>query len=178
MARPLRVPAVPHYLALMREQLGITQAQLASVLGVARQFITQVEAGQRVLPPAAGQLVAWLGKVLAATDPPLPPADPAPLQARAEAIAYEILQLGRRLTRGQARATRAARWLHAAPKLLAVLPPAATRQRLWLAATTAEAEAALEGEGSPALHRLLVARLAGLRAEAAALTAGLEAEKA
>jgi len=150
MPRSIRVPAVPHYLALMRQQLGLTQAQLAGALGLSRQFIIQVEAGQRVLPGAAGLGVWWLGegmRMAALAEPTAFPTDPAPLQARAAAIAYETLQLTRRLARGRARAARAAAWLWAAPVLLANLPPAATRQRLWLAATTAEAEAALEGGG-------------------------------
>lgn len=175
MPRPLRVPAVPHYLALIRVGLGLTQAQIAQVLGVSRQFVTQIEAGQRVLPPAAGIVLAWLTQALPPPGPPAPPgplapaAEAAPLQARAAAVAYELQQLLRRLARGQARAGRAADWLRAAPLLLATLPTEAEGPRLWVAATTAEAEEALEGEGSPARHRLLAARLAGLQAEAAAL---------
>jgi len=179
MPRSIRVPAIPHYLALMRQQLGLTQAQLAGALGLSRQFITQVEAGQRVLPGVAGLGIGWLGegmRLATLVEPPALPTDPAPLQARAAAIAYEILQLTRRLARGRARADRATAWLRAAPALLAALPPQARRQQLWLAATSTEAEAALEGEGSPALHRLLAARLAGLQAEAAALATDLVSE--
>ena len=172
MARPLRISRVPHYLALVRAGLGLTQTQLATVLGVSRQFITQVEASQRPLPLAAGHRLHWLTQALpTAPLPPAPVADAAPLRARAAAVAYEVGQLSRRLARGQERAARAVRWLRAAPQLLATLPPAAEGERQWIAAITAEAEAALLGEGSPARHQLLAARLAGLQAEAAALAA-------
>ncbi|MCB2409574.1 helix-turn-helix transcriptional regulator [Hymenobacter lucidus] len=183
MARPLRTTTVPHYLALIRAGLGLTQQQLAGALGVSRHLVTKIEAGQRVLPPSGGIILSWLAQALPPPGPPAPldlltAAEAAPLRARAAAVAYEIRQLTRRLERGQARASRATDWLRAAPKLLASLPAEeAVRHRLWLGATTAEAEAALEGEGSPALHRLLAARLAGLQAEAAAL-AGYLAEKA
>ncbi|MBG8552477.1 helix-turn-helix transcriptional regulator [Hymenobacter guriensis] len=178
MPRSLRVTAVPHYLSLIRTGLGLTQEQLAGALGVSRHLVTKIEANQRVLPPAAGLIVAWLAQALPVPGPPVPaapllPAGLAPLQTRATAVAYEAEQLARRLARGQARAARAFDWLRAAPKLLATLPPEAERQRLWVAAVTAEAEGALEGEGSPAQHRLMAARLAGLRAEAAALAAYL-----
>jgi len=185
MPRPLRVPAVPHYLALIRAGLGLTQAQLAGVLGVSRPLITQIEAGHRTLPAAAGEVLAWLVQGLPPAIPPallppsaLAPTDPAPLRARAAAVAYELGRLSQQLDRGQARARRALDWLRAVPKLLAMLPTTGSEgPRLWVAAMTAEAEAALEGEGSAARHRLLEARLAGLRAEAAVL-AGQLAEPA
>lgn len=184
MPRPLRVSPVPHYLALVRAGLGLTQAQLAGVLGVSRQFITRVEAGERPLPAGAGEALAWLARGLPSAptpdsagpeaEPPAPdPAEAALLPARAEALAYEVGQLSRRLARGQARARRAHDWLRAVPVLEAALPAGAERSRLWLAATTADAEAALEGAGRPTLHRLLAARLVGLRAEAEALAAEL-----
>ncbi|UOQ74282.1 helix-turn-helix transcriptional regulator [Hymenobacter cellulosilyticus] len=134
MARPMRVATTPHYLALIRAGLGLTQEQLAGALGVSRHLVTKIEAGQRVLPPAAGIILAWLTQALPLPGPPAPPAPLAatellPLQARAAAVQYEIQQLTRRLERGQARAQRALNWLRAAPKLLATLPrmmPSAT----------------------------------------------------
>ncbi|MCB2379619.1 helix-turn-helix domain-containing protein [Hymenobacter sp. BT635] len=180
MPRPLRTTTVPHYLALIRAGLGLTQEQLAGALGVSRHLVTKIEAGQRVLPASAGIILSWLTQALPTLGPPAAPgpllsAEAEPLHKRAAAVASELQQLTRRLERGQARARRALDWLQAAPKLLATLPPEAERQRQWVAATTAEAQGALEGEGSPVLHRLLMARLAGLRAEAAAL-AGYLAE--
>ncbi|PJJ58861.1 helix-turn-helix transcriptional regulator [Hymenobacter chitinivorans] len=170
----------PHYLAVIRAGLGLTQAQLAGALGVSRHLVTKIEAGQRVLPAAAGIILAWLTQALPPPGPPAPlPALSAeqatPLHTRAAAVAHETQQLLRRLERGQARARRALSWLRAAPALLATLPPAeAERHQCWVEATTAEAEQALEGEGSPVLHRLLEARLAGLRAEAAVLAGYLK----
>ncbi|MCC2548036.1 helix-turn-helix domain-containing protein [Hymenobacter sp. BT175] len=184
MPRSLRVPAVPHYLVLVRAGLGLTQEQLAGALGVSRGLITKVEAGQRTLPARAAHTLAWLAQALPPALPPSPFAPPtatpplsadeqAVLQDRAGAVAYEIRQLTRRLERGQARTRRAQDWLRAVPALQATLPADEEGPRLWLAATTAEAEAALEGEGRPVLHRLLTARLTGLQAEAAALATAL-----
>ncbi|WP_167856836.1 helix-turn-helix domain-containing protein [Hymenobacter aquaticus] len=167
-------------MALIRTGLGLTQEQLAGALGVSRHLVTKIEAGQRVLPASAGIILAWLSQALPPPGPPapLPPLSPEQatmLHTRASAVAYETQLLLRRLERGQARAQRALAWLRAVPALRAALPAAdGERQHLWLAATTAEAEQALEGEGSPALHRLLEARLAGLRAEAAALAGYLK----
>jgi transcriptional regulator with XRE-family HTH domain len=179
MPRSLRTATVPHYLALIRAGLGLTQEQLAGALGVSRHLVTKIEGGQRVLPASAGIILSWLAQALPPPGPPAPPVplastETAPLQARAAAVAHEIQQLTRRLERGQARSRRALDWLRAAPKLLEALAPEAERQRLWVAAITAQASGALQGDGSPALHRLLQARLAGLRAEAAALAGYLE----
>ncbi|MFD2785188.1 helix-turn-helix domain-containing protein [Hymenobacter rubripertinctus] len=177
MSRSLRLAAVPHYLALIRDGLGLTQEQLAGALGISRHLVTKIEAGQRVLPASAGQAVLWLtqalptGRLPAPLLLPLPPTGPLP--ARAGAVAYEIQRLSRQLARELVGVRRATNWLRAAPALGATLPPAAERQQLWLAATTAEAEAALATSGSPARQQLLEARLAGLRAEAAALAAYL-----
>jgi hypothetical protein len=138
MPRSLRVPAVPHYLALMRQSLGLTQAQLAGTLGLSRQFITQVEAGERVLLASAGLLIGW-------ERPCTPQPRPGPTFRK--------------------------------PASRRTAPPAGPRRRGCLRDAAADPVAGpcrpghSLAAGSPALHRLLAARLAGLQAEAAALAA-------
>ncbi|TGE23334.1 helix-turn-helix transcriptional regulator [Hymenobacter metallicola] len=169
-----------HYLAVIRTGLGLTQEQLAGALGVSRHLVTKIEAGQRVLPARAGIILTWLTQALPPPGPPTPlPAlnqeQAAPLHTRAAAVAHEMQQLTQRLERGQARTRRALDWLRAVPTLLATLPPdEAERHQLWVTTTTAEAKQALQGDGDPAQHRLLEARLAGLRAEATVLAAYLK----
>jgi hypothetical protein len=111
MPRPIRIPARPHYLAALRKVMGLTQEQLAGALGVSRPLLTRVEAGQRYLPGKAQLPLSWLVQALPPPEPAEPsspvapaapaPAEQAPLQARADAIAHELL-LGRRLSRGRA----------------------------------------------------------------------------
>ena len=143
-------PPVPFSLALLarvRRHYGLSQAELAALLGVTKALVSYLEAGRRALSPAvAGRLVpfeAALPPPDAATEAarlladahaqadyaaPLPPPPPgpvaaAPLAQRHAACQHEARALRERLLVLATQAAVAARWAAALLGLLAALPP-------------------------------------------------------
>ena len=179
-ALPSNTPA-----ATVRAHFGLSQAELAGFLGVSREQLAYVEAGQRGLLPEAERRLRRLVRLLSATEVPvLPavavaPANPAPLRKRLRRCRHLAAQVRYELeTRAIRQQTLTHRQqglaqLHAG--LLAVPPdPAAdpARELSWLAQlpTPPTATGAMV-----TAQALLTARLRGLLAEAAALEETLAA---
>lgn len=134
-------------LAQVRRHYGLSQAELAALLGITKALVSYLEAGRRALSPAvAGRLAPFVAALpptdaataaahlLAAAQAeadyiaPLPPPPPgpfkaAPLARRRAACLHEARALRERLHELAAQAAVAARWAAALPGLLAALPP-------------------------------------------------------
>jgi transcriptional regulator with XRE-family HTH domain len=168
----------------VRARLGISQADLARLLGVGPAHVAHAETGTRPLSAAAWPRLRALEAALRATPAPLPPTDWQPLRRRhAQCIAQVrrlALQLDYRLP-GQASVARTRLGAAAAlPAALAAveaaepLPPRTREDQLGqLSLLLNAAHNAWEDGCGPAPTALLRARLAGLLAEATALSQAL-----
>lgn len=167
-------------LVRVRAHFGLSQAQLGRLLGVSQSQIGQEEANLRPMPSDAYFRLRKLLPLLTAP-PAAPPLDPAPLQLRLAFCRTKALNLEYQLRYELAdRAAVAANCLTAAETLPAAL--AATQQEAPLTARQLrdqqwqlenllmKARHELAERSGPTPTALLRARLAGLRAEAEALT--------
>ncbi|WP_156176259.1 helix-turn-helix domain-containing protein [Hymenobacter terrenus] len=176
-------------LADMRMYFGLSQAELAALLGLRRPLVAQAEAGTRTLP-----LTAWrrLRAVQAASQAAailLPTPDLHPLRIRLAQCLAQAQQMQVRLTYElPPRAAAARARLGAATALPAALataeakdalPPRAREDQLaQLTLLLNGARAEWDERSGPVPAALLRARRAGLLAEADALTAELAALEA
>ena len=190
--------------AAVRAHFGLTQAELGRYLGVRREQVGYVEAGQRGSSPAAERRLLPLGLLLPerpdagpppllAAGPPAPPAAPGPdadaaaLRKRLRRCRHQTAKLRYELENQAARAQAHARRLRGLAQLQAeLLAPAATgaapgpdaeRARRWLAELAANPPP-LPPPPEPTAQALLAARLRGLAAEVAALEELLAASAA
>ncbi|MDO7876995.1 helix-turn-helix transcriptional regulator [Hymenobacter sp. ASUV-10] len=182
-------------LARVRRHYGLSQAELAALLGLSGAQLSRLEAGQQgyspalrerlgpfllALPPAAEASARHLAEAQAEAASLLPPPPPGPVEAgllerRRAACLHEARTLRWRLRHLPAQAAVAARWAQAMPALLADLPPAppeattaeAARLR-YVHAWLATVPLALDA-GQLAEWHLGYARAQALEAEAAAL---------
>ena len=184
---PLVSPSATGLLAEMRAYFGLTQADLAYLLGVGQVPVSQAETGARLLPAHAWvRLRALQAASRAAPPAPLPAPDLQPLHDRRAQCEAQALRLHLRLTHELPPRAAAARARLAAaaalPAALAAahaeepLPPRARDDQLvqltWL---LNGARAEWDDRSGPVPAARLRARLAGLRAEAAALAHELAA---
>jgi hypothetical protein len=179
----------PGLLGAVRQYFGVSQAEVAGLLGVPQPRVAAAEAGTRPLPAAADRRLRALAPLLAAPPGPPPPADWEPVRQRlarcraqaaglAVALAHEV----------PARAAAAAARLHAAETLPAALAATEAAAPLTPAQRQSQAGQLLQllggaaaewhAHSGPAPAALLAARHAGLLAEAAALAQVLAAETA
>jgi transcriptional regulator with XRE-family HTH domain len=167
-------------LSTVRAYFGLAQVELARLLGVDQPQLAKAEAGTRELPAAAHYRLRGLTPLLQAPEPTPPPPDAAALQARRAACLAQARRLQLRLDEElPARAAPALRRLAAAETLPAALlarqPDAPLterqlREQQWqLQQLPVQARHELAERSGPTPTALLRARLAGLRAEAAAL---------
>ncbi|GAA3949888.1 antitoxin Xre-like helix-turn-helix domain-containing protein [Hymenobacter algoricola] len=173
----------------VRAYWGLTQGELGRLLGVSQAQLANDVAGTRPLPPDASYRLRMLGRLLpepGAPEPAPPPPDRAPLEARLIICLDQARRLRFRLSHELPARARPAihRLAHAAslPAALAAtetdapLPPRKLEDRqaeLTLLHNAALTE--LEDRSGPGPVALLRARLAGLLAEAGALTKALAA---
>jgi transcriptional regulator with XRE-family HTH domain len=192
-------PAAPSdsRLARLRRYFGLSQQELAALLGVTPVVMNYLERGRRSPSPAVWERLApFLAVMEAAPEPPTPlaaeapnadpdtpppgPIDPGPLERRRRACLFEARNLRWQLRQLPEQAAVAARWAEALPRLRAALPPPPPADE---APATAEAvrlryvhswletvPLALEPEAL-ALWHLRHQRARALEAEAAALGA-------
>ncbi|MCC2546806.1 helix-turn-helix domain-containing protein [Hymenobacter sp. BT175] len=164
-----------HYSTLqrVRAHFGLTQRDLAGLLGVTRSMVAMDERGKRRLPlPALEKLTPLVlalpgpdGTAPALPAPVLSAADRRTLSARLKELELGICQAREKLARCQARWSQARLWRQALPTLRRALPE---RQQRWLNILEDQAAATLAGEdGTPAL---LALRLDTLRFEATEIT--------
>lgn len=162
--------------AALREQLGLTQAELGDFLGLTRGQVAHVEAGRHLFAPASELLLLRLLHALPAPDTPaappeadptahLAPPDAAPLAARLDYCQHHAARLRRELKALETQLEYARRWQQALPALLA---GADERARPWLLRRQAQATADLDGETAARYH-LLRLRAEALETEAIAL---------
>ncbi|WP_052732706.1 helix-turn-helix domain-containing protein [Hymenobacter terrenus] len=177
----------PGLLGAVRKHFGLSQADVAGLLGVSQPKVNDAEAGTRPLPAPAARRLRALAALLATPPGPPLPVDWAPVaerlaQCRAQA---EVLRV-RLAHEVPARAAAAAARLDAAealPAALAAIEAApltpAQRQGQLGQLLQLQGGAAVEWHthSGPAPAALLAARHAGLLAEAAALAQALAAEK-
>ena len=168
----------------VRDHFGLTQVELARLLGCAQATVARYEAGTRPLPDGAGERL-WALHRLVAAPPAAPPApDPAPLRARLAQCRYQLARLTLLVaTAPPGPAPVAARRLAAAEAVPAALAAASefyplpapylAAQRTQWAMSLNEAELALFPSRRRVADTLQRARLAGLAAEAAFLAAAL-----
>ena len=168
----------------VRHYFGLTQVELARLLGCAQATVARYEAGTRPLPDGAGERLWALYRLVAASPAPPPAPDPAPLRARLAQCRYQLARLTHPVaTAPPESAPVAARRLAAAEAVPAALaaasefyplpaPYLAAQQTQW-AISLNEAEIALFPSPRLVADTLRGARLAGLRAEAAYLAAAL-----
>ena len=135
-------------LARVRRHYGLSQTELAALLGLSGAQLSRLEAGQQPITPevrerlapflaplearpetAAEAAARQLAETEAALRVPLPPPPPGsfdarPLARRRAACLHEARNLRHRLRHLPEQAAVAARWAAAMPALLAALPPA------------------------------------------------------
>ena len=183
-------------LARVRRHYGLSQTELAALLGLSGAQLSRLEAGQQALSREVRERLApFLPALEAATlaapaapeagVPPPGPFDAGPLERRRAACLHEAHNLRWRLRALPEQAAVAARWALALPELLAALPPPppegtapATREAVrlrYVHAWLATVPLALPPEVLAEWH-LAHQRAAALEAEAAALAALLAGE--
>jgi transcriptional regulator with XRE-family HTH domain len=168
-----RGPAASHGLEQsVRAQLGLTQLDLAMLLGVSRATLAMAESGRRSLPPAAHLLLAQLEQTLdapsnsAPASAPLSPKQRDTLALRRQGIGLEEHPLRQQLERVQTRLLQARQRQQAEAVLRAALPATNTVAHRKLSRLAEEAEQYLHDEGAtPALLELRLRVLAFERAE-------------
>lgn len=155
----------------VRVQLGLTQQDLARLLGVSRTALAMAEQGSRDLPsPAAGRLLA-MWQALAEMPAPvsatvLSARQREDLSMRLQAIQLEEYPLRQQLRRVQIRLTQARVRQQAEPALRAALPATEALAHRKLGRLAEESDAYLRDEGAtPALLELRLRVLAFERAE-------------
>lgn len=165
-------------LAQVRYHFGLTQGQLADLLGVSQVQVAQAEADTRPLPAEAHYRLRM--RPLLTALPAVVPPDTAPLRRRLDACRHQVQRITFRLhheppdrtavatNRVSAAATLPAAL--AAADVDAPLPPRRreNQQLAWGLLRNAALDE-LEARSGPAPLALLRARLARLQAEAAAL---------
>jgi transcriptional regulator with XRE-family HTH domain len=168
-------------LADMRTHFGISQTELAYLLGMSRPQLALAETGERYLPVAALARLRAIQKAARATPEPLPAPDLQPLRNRIAQCQAQSLRMQVRLTHYLPPLAAAARArLGAAVALPAALaaaeveeeplPPRTHEDQLGqLTLLLNHARAEWDERSGPAPAAILRARLAGLRAEAEAL---------
>ena len=185
-------------LRAIRAHFALSQAELATGLGLSRALLASVESGREQLPRHARPwLRAWEAALAAAPPeelpapapslPAVPTTGPAAVLARLAECDYQARRLGQQLARLQASHRTARRRLAAGPLLLAALPPpiptpepeALTRRRRWLARLLEAATDALlpEHPTGPQAVALLAARRRAWLHEAGLLLAYLRGEE-
>jgi transcriptional regulator with XRE-family HTH domain len=185
MARIVSVTGVS-LLAEVRAQLGISQADMARLLGVLPGHVAHAESGQRHLSAAAWPRLRALEAALRVAPAPLPSPDPRPLQLRHTQCLAQSQRLAVRLSYELPDQARVARTrLGAATALPAALaaveaeeplPPRVREdQQGQLSMLVNAAHDAWEDSCGPTPTTLLRARLAGLQAEAEVLAQALAA---
>jgi transcriptional regulator with XRE-family HTH domain len=168
-----RGPAASHGLEQgVRAQLGLTQLDLAMLLGVSRATLAMAELGRRSLPPAAHLLLVQLGQTMAApqesaaASAPLSPKQRDTLNVRRQGIELEEYPLRQQLERVQIRLLQARQRQQAEAVLRAALPATNTVAHRKLSRLAEEAEQYLRDEAAtPALLELRLRVLAFERAE-------------
>jgi transcriptional regulator with XRE-family HTH domain len=172
------------FLAEVRAQLGISQADMGRLLGIGAVRVAQAEIGSRPLPLIAWPRLRALEAALRAAPEPLPMPDRRPLELRHLQCMAQAQRLAVRLTYElpaqtavtpypPRRRRRAARCPHGRPgrRPAAASPP---RRPAGPARHAAQRRLnAWEDDCGPTPTALLRARLAGLQAEAAALAQAL-----
>jgi transcriptional regulator with XRE-family HTH domain len=176
-----RGPTASHGLAqTVRAHLGLTQQDLAVLLGVSRATLAMAELGRRSLPPAANLLLAQLGEAVTtvpeaatATPTPLSPAQRDTLTVRRQGIGLEEHSLHQQLKRAQTRLLQARQRQQAESVLRAALPATNAAAHRKLSHLAEESEQYLRDEGAtPALLELRLRVLAFERAEIDKLLGG------
>ena len=184
MVRRLPPPTAGSLLAEVRTYFGLSQTELAYLLGVQRAQIAQAETGARPLPAHARPRLRALQAASQSPAAALPTPDPQPLRLRLLQCQAQAARLQIQLTHElPARAAAARARLGAAEALPAALaaveaeaplPPRTREDQLGqLTQLLNGARNEWEERSGPVPTALLRARLAGLRAEAQALTAEL-----
>jgi len=180
-----RLPtAAGSLLADIRLHFGLSQSEMAYLLGLQRTRVAQVETGSRLLPTHAILRLRALQTASRAPAIPLPAPDLTPLHNRLLQCQAQALRMQLRLTYElPPRATAASARLGAAealPDALAAaeaeepLPPRTREDQLGqLTMLLNGARNEWDERSGPVPAALLRARLASLRAEAEALTAEL-----
>ncbi|MBF9224330.1 hypothetical protein [Hymenobacter ruricola] len=169
---------------------GLTQLQLALLLGVSREALAAAEAGRRYLSGPPGVLLSELAQLVQALPPAVDaanspsPAQSAPalpeysrnaLRLRLMAIGLEEYRLRQQLDRCQTQVAQMQRREQALPALQALLPPGNAYAATWLTQFAADAAAIRQLEEPQAA--LLALRLRVLAFEASE-TAALLSEAA
>ena len=153
----------------LREQFGLSQAEVGRYLGMGKAQVWQIERGLRPLPLAAvPTYMALLAAATAAPEAPPELPDTAALHRQLREARHRAGQLAHELTRMQERATWATRRLAALPPLTQALTAGGAAAPAWLEQFASKARNELVRSG-PTAQALLRARQAGLLAEAAAL---------
>jgi transcriptional regulator with XRE-family HTH domain len=173
----MSLSASPSLLLRLRRHFGLSQDDLAQLLGLTRGMVSMAETGRRALPSEAWLLLTPLLEALEETTPfvakPLTMEELRPVQRRQQECAFQATALRRTLDRLQQQAVQTARRARAVPALRAAAP-GNERVRLWSdwqqAATQQQ-----QAQATPAAQALLVGRIAALQAEAAALAQWLAA---
>jgi transcriptional regulator with XRE-family HTH domain len=172
------------FLAEVRAQLGISQADMGRLLGIGAVRVAQAEIGSRPLPLIAWPRLRALEAALRAAPEPLPMPDRRPLELRHLQCMAQAQRLAVRLTYELPAQTAVTRTrLGAAVALPAALTAAQAEDPLLprpredqqgqLGMLLNAALNAWEDDCGPTPTALLRARLAGLQAEAAALAQAL-----
>ena len=162
---------------LVRAAFGLTQLQLALLLGVSREALAADEMGRRYLMGPAAILMSQLGQIVRAAPPeeaaPGPPPAPVLLEYDRETLRLRLMGIGleqyrlrQQLARCQTRLAQARRRRQSLAALQAVLPDNAYATQ-WLARFAEEATSTLSLEEPQAA--LLAMRLRLLAFEAAEL---------
>ncbi|WP_210517851.1 hypothetical protein [Hymenobacter terricola] len=181
---PIITPTGTGLLAELRAYFGLSQADMARLLGVVQARVAQVETAGRLLPASAWPRLRALQAASLAPATPLPPPDVAALRHRLAQCRAQAQRLQLRLTYElPARAAAARARLAAAgalPTALAAaeaeepLPPRAREDQLGqLTLLLNGARAEWDERSGPVPTALLRARLAGLLAEAEMLAGEL-----
>jgi transcriptional regulator with XRE-family HTH domain len=167
-------------LADMRQYFGLSQSEMAYLLGLKRSHVSQIEAGSRTLPVQAIPHLRALQVASQAPPAPLPLPDVQPLhyrllQCRAQADRMQ-LRLTYELPPRAAAASARLKAVDALPEALATanaeepLPPRTREDQLGqLILMRNHARDEWDERSGPMPAALLRARLAGLKAEAEAL---------
>ncbi|MGI4871846.1 MAG: helix-turn-helix domain-containing protein [Janthinobacterium lividum] len=158
----------------VRTELGLTQQELAWLLGVSRVALAKEEGNSRQLPPDAMRRLLDVARLLhtlaaPASPPPLPPPDAAQretLALRLLAIQLAEYPVRQELARQQQRLAQFRRRTQAAPAIQALLPAEATHARQALDSLLRQADGYLALDATePLLPELRLRVLAFERAE-------------
>lgn len=173
-----------------RVRLGLTQREFAAWLGTTRAVVALAETNRQSWPlgsaVAEGRLEFALrgelfevatGAVPGPPPLPLPTPYPAPIDARIREVRYRLGRLTLALGRLRAAAARYEARYRVVPILRAYTTPLhdAEREDRWITNRLLDAQDALLRTCGAGPQRLLAARIAGLQAELAVLTAPDEA---